>query len=177
MAASIKTSSKSIHRLTRRVRFPPHWLPIGIHPRKPREKIHPTPYPFQDLAQPRVFVAKEELYTGPGKWSQVYRGAFHSLSELGQDIDASNKKGLDDVVLKVYKSNLFPYPASHPDVTEATPPWCASRDHSYRWTDELMCWAEIHAYSTLLPLQGTAVPKFIDAFMVLLPLQASNHFL
>jgi len=80
MVLVLGKTQNAIYRLTRRIRFPPHWPSIGVHPDKMLEKIHPSPYTCEDLSSQCTFIAREGLYIGIGKWSQVYRGSVKSSS-------------------------------------------------------------------------------------------------
>ncbi|KAF8957204.1 hypothetical protein BDZ97DRAFT_1847755 [Flammula alnicola] len=154
----------SAYRLTRRVKFPTHWPAIGVNPKTPSQRLSPTPYAFENLCNSHCFIATESLYVGPDKcqWSQVYYGSLTSPS-----FPSVNYKALDNIVLKVFSSSSFPLSDSDPRSKACLLGLTSA--NSYRYTDELMAWTEVHAYSKLFLLQGTVIPHFIDAFMVRSP--------
>ncbi|KDR72446.1 hypothetical protein GALMADRAFT_213421 [Galerina marginata CBS 339.88] len=145
-------------RLTRRINFPTYWPELGVDPKTPSKRLFPTPYTYENLLDSSCFTATESLYTGPNKWSQVYRGSLTSPS-LGS---------FNDVVLKVFSSTHFPHAHSDLGCLSISPPDTIS-PNSYRYTDELMAWAEVYAYRKLYPLQGATIPRFFDALMVQSP--------
>ncbi|KAF4613176.1 hypothetical protein D9613_010945 [Agrocybe pediades] len=157
-------ATRLIHNLTHRIRFP-----AGPPPNSFRlEKLNPKPYTFEELPDRPVFIAREDLQVGKGRWSQVYRGSLQSVSTKYDGTSFSDSKETQDVVLKVFKQSLFPgqiyFFNRHKRCREKgiSPWWNQS-------TEEHMCWSEAFSYLTLASLQGESIPKFIDAYMVKSP--------
>ncbi|KAF6749829.1 hypothetical protein DFP72DRAFT_531984 [Ephemerocybe angulata] len=135
--------------------FPSYWPPHGVDTFEPKPLI-PRPYTLPCAEKGTFFTITDELYTGKGQWSQVYRGTLICPSS----------PPIDDAVLKVYCEPLFP-PCGQEDYQ--TPPEAISilsdpDKESHRYTGELMAWQESWAYNKLAPLQGKCVPKFFGAF-------------
>ncbi|KAF9478091.1 hypothetical protein BDN70DRAFT_944532 [Pholiota conissans] len=155
-------------RLSRRLKFPSYWPTMGVDPKQPKQRLSPTPYTLENLtaAGSHSFVAKDSLYVGPERWSQVYGGS----------LSLPNAKVQNDLVLKIFNSSLLPFA----NIDANSEDWKISgpqhiSHNSYRYTDELMAWAEVHAYSKLVSLQGTVVPRLVGAFMVQYPESDEEH--
>ncbi|CAA7268732.1 unnamed protein product [Cyclocybe aegerita] len=85
----------------------------------------------------------------------------------------SSRETTEDVVLKIYCSNLFPQ--EDPDTSLAS---LFGREEAPLYTEDLMSWTEVWAYWKLVCLQGSLVPRLCGAFMVKVPEEGrpANHF-
>ncbi|KAJ3500683.1 hypothetical protein NLJ89_g9684 [Agrocybe chaxingu] len=155
--------------LTHEVEFPNNWPSKGVDPptdfKIPDPPLMPQPYALRKLPLTSRFTPTSNLYTGPGKWSQVYRGVFDTPSL--RSIDA---------VLKIYVWDCFPHVQSDEDASYESLPLPYSVPDSYRNTEEIMAWTESWAYGKLSHLQGTIIPQFYGAYLVKTSEESKAHF-